>query len=83
MAERVLLWSRGDMEDEMLKRMIGLAVIIFGTLVLIVSLTADPIGIGGAPNVVGYKQLTGAGVGIMIAIIGLWFSQGAEKSQPK
>jgi hypothetical protein len=66
----------------MYMRMLGLAVILIGAVVLIISLTADPTGLGAAAGV-GFKQLTGAGVGIIIAIIGLWVSQGAEKSQPK
>ena len=59
----------------MSKRTLGLALILFGMLVSIFSLVADPLGISFYPNVVGWKNLTGANIGIFIAFVGLWFSQ--------
>jgi hypothetical protein len=63
----------------MSKRTIGLAIIVLGALVSILSLVADQIGFGFAPSVVGWKQLTASNIGIFIALFGLWFSQ----AQPK
>ncbi len=63
----------------MLNRWIGLGIIFFGAVVSIVSLTADPLGLGARPTIVGWKQLTGSDAGIFIAMVGLWFSQAAAK----
>jgi hypothetical protein len=64
----------------MSKRTIGLAIIVIGALVSILSLVADPLGFGYYPDIVGWKQLTGSNIGISIALFGLWFSQA---QQPK
>lgn len=52
---------------------IGIIVIIIGILMAAVSLLADVLGLGGDPNAVGWKQLLGAGVGILVVIVGIWF----------
>jgi hypothetical protein len=59
----------------MSKRMIGTGLIVIGVVVVIVSLAADSLGIGGAPGI-GWKQLLGAGVGVIIAIAGGWSLRG-------
>ena len=48
-------------------------VIVLGVVVLIISLAADSLGIGGAPGI-GWKQLTGAGVGLIVMIYGIWLA---------
>ena len=63
----------------MSKRTIGLALIVFGAIVSIFSLVADPMGVGAAPTIVGWKQLTGSNIGLFISLVGLWFSQGGDK----
>jgi hypothetical protein len=63
----------------MSKRTIGLALIVFGAIVSVFSLTADPLGFGAVPTIVGWKQLTGSNIGFFIAFVGLWFSQGSDK----
>jgi hypothetical protein len=63
----------------MSKRTIGMALIVLGVILLIVSLAADSLGIGGAPGI-GWKQLSGAGLGVIVAIVGVWLIQG-EKSR--
>jgi hypothetical protein len=55
----------------------GIALIVVGVIVLIVSLAADVIGIGGAPGI-GWKQLLGAGVGLIVAIAGGWSLRSAK-----
>ena len=65
----------------MSKRTIGIGLIVIGVIVLIVSLAADSLGIGGAPGI-GMKQLLGAGVGLVIAIVGGWLMMG-DKSKSK
>jgi len=52
------------------KKTIGIALMALGVIALIVSLGADVIGIGGAVGVFGYKQIIGAIVGIILAVIG-------------
>jgi hypothetical protein len=66
----------------MSRRMMGLVLILFGGLLMIVALTADATGLGSGTGV-GWKQLTGAGFGILVAIIGLWWSQGEQKPKQK
>ena len=51
------------------KKTIGIALLAAGALVLIGSLAADAIGIGGAAGF-GYKQIIGAVVGVIAAAVG-------------
>lgn len=51
------------------KRTIGLVLLIVGIVVLIVSVAADAIGLGGSPGF-GYKQIVGVAVGAIVAIAG-------------
>ena len=64
----------------MSKRTIGIGLIVIGVILLIVSLAADSLGIGGAPGI-GTKQLLGAGVGLVIAIVGGWLMMGDKSKQ--
>jgi hypothetical protein len=50
---------------------IGIALLAIGVIVLIVSLGADVIGIGGATGF-GYKQIIGAIVGVIVAVVGFF-----------
>ena len=52
------------------KKTIGIALLVVGVIVLIVSLAADAIGIGGAVGAFGYKQIIGAVVGVVVAVVG-------------
>jgi hypothetical protein len=65
----------------MSKRTTGIGLIVFGVILLIVSLAADALGIGGAAGM-GWKQLTGAGIGVIAAIVGVWWLRG-EKNKAK
>jgi len=51
------------------KKGLSLILIVVGIIILLVSLLADMIGIGGYPGM-GYKQIIGAIVGGVISIIG-------------
>ena len=57
----------------MSKRTMAYLVIALGAVVLIISLAADSLGIGGAPGI-GWKQLTGAPVGLIVMIYGVWLA---------
>jgi hypothetical protein len=52
------------------KKGLSLILIVVGIIILLSSLLADMIGIGGYPGI-GYKQIIGAIVGAVISIIGL------------
>jgi len=56
----------------------GYLLIVLGAVVLVISLTADSLGIGGAPGI-GWKQLTGAGVGLIVMIYGIWLASRKAK----
>jgi O-antigen/teichoic acid export membrane protein len=43
-----------------------------GLIAVIVSLAADAIGLGAAP-LIGWKQWSGAALGVVIVCVGLWF----------
>ena len=57
----------------MSKRTIGVVLIILGVVVLVVSLAADPLGIGYGPGI-GWKQILGAVIGVLVAIGGVWLA---------
>lgn len=48
---------------------IGIALLVAGVVLLLLSLAADAIGIGGIPGY-GYKQIAGIIVGVIAAVIG-------------
>jgi cytochrome c biogenesis protein CcdA len=51
------------------RKTIGIALLVIGVVLVIVSLTADAIGIGGTA-IFGYKQIIGAIAGVVIAVVG-------------
>ena len=59
----------------MSKRTLGLALIVLGAAVLVVSLAADVLGIGSRAGI-GWKQLLGAAAGVIAAVGGGWLAQG-------
>ncbi len=50
---------------------IGLILFIASAILLILSLIADPIGIGSYPGM-NWAQLTGTGVGLVVCLVGIW-----------
>jgi hypothetical protein len=56
----------------MSRKTIGIIVIVVGLLLLVVALAADSLGIGGG-NGIGWKQIVGALVGLVIAAGGAWW----------
>jgi hypothetical protein len=63
----------------MTNRTIRLILIFVGALILIVSLTADLIGLGSYPGL-NWAQLTGAAVGLVMLLIGIWLTVKGPKS---
>ena len=64
----------------MTNRTIRLILIFVGALILIVSLTADLIGLGSYPGL-NWAQLTGAAVGLVMLLIGIWLTVKGPKSE--
>ena len=78
---RLWEWTECRKESEMSTKNIGLALIVIGVIVLAVSLLADVIEIGQDPSAIGWRQLLGAAVGLIIAVIGFVLSR--RESKPK
>lgn len=70
-----LTWQRPGMEDNMIRRMSGIALIILGDMALIIALAADDLGLGTPGSTTGYKQISLAVAAIVIQLIGIVMSQ--------
>lgn len=55
------------------KKLIGILLVVIGAGGQIFSLTADYLGIGQDPATVGWKQLLGAAVGLVVILVGVYF----------
>ncbi len=62
-------------------RTLGIVFAIVGVILLVVSLAADALGIGDEPGI-GLIQITGAAVGTIIALGGVWLAL-RKPGQPK
>ena len=60
------------------KKTAGLVLLVVGIVILVLSLIADPIGIGGSPGF-GQDQIVGAIVGVVVAVVGLVLTLKKEK----
>ncbi len=55
----------------MSRRLLGLAIVVVGALLLLLSVFADPIGIGGGDEFAfGWKQTLGTVAGVLLLIVG-------------
>jgi hypothetical protein len=54
----------------MSKKAQGVVLLVVGVLLFLVSLAADPLGVGAAPGL-GWKQIVGAVVGVVLAGAGM------------
>jgi hypothetical protein len=55
----------------MTRKNIGIVLFVMGLVLLVVSLTADLLGIGSVP-VFGWKQILGSVAGFLAAAVGAW-----------
>ncbi len=55
----------------------SLIVLVVGILLAVISLFADPLGVGGEPGF-GWKQTTGLVIGVALAAVGLWWRRSAS-----
>ncbi len=65
----------------MVRRMIGLAIVVMSDVMLIVALTADPLGLGAESSTIGYKQIALAVSAIFVQMGGLILSQVEAKAK--
>lgn len=64
----------------MTKKTIGLIMIIAGAVLFFLSLVADYIRLGSYPGI-NYAQITGAIVGVVVLLIGVWFNRRKTKNE--
>jgi hypothetical protein len=64
----------------MTNKTVGLVSLIGGGLLLLISLLADLIGLGSYPGL-NWAQLTGAAVGLVVLLIGIWLTVKGPKSE--
>ncbi|NLG26735.1 MAG: hypothetical protein GX557_02415 [Chloroflexi bacterium] len=53
------------------KKNAGIALCIAGIVIVAIALLADSLGIGGTAKVIGFKQIIGAVIGVIIAAMGV------------
>ena len=58
---------------------IGLALIVIGVIVILVSLLADVLGIGQDPTIIGWRQYLGAALGFIVVVVGFILARRKEK----
>ena len=63
----------------MSRRSLGVVVTVVGLLVLVFAAFADPLGVGGADDTFGWKQIVGVVVGAVIAVAGIVLAVGGGK----
>ena len=56
----------------MSKKTIGYALVALGAAMQVISLSADFFGLGKHPEIIGYNQLLGAAIGLIVILIGVW-----------
>jgi len=66
-SQDVVLQRKENMQ--MNNKNLGIALLVVGIVVLLLSLAADAVGLGGATGF-GYKQILGAVAGVVVAIVG-------------
>ena len=59
----------------MSNRNLGIAILVIGVLIILISLLADAIGIGAPGGVFGWKQILGVGVGVLVSLAGIVISR--------
>jgi len=57
----------------MARKTIGWILLVLGIIILVGSGAADVLGIGGSAGL-GWRQLLGAAIGIIVALVGTWLA---------
>jgi hypothetical protein len=63
----------------MSRRSLGFVVTAVGVIVVVVAALADPIGIGGAEDTFGWKQIVGVVIGTVVTVAGIVLAVRGEK----
>lgn len=63
----------------MSRRSLGFVVAAVGVIVVVVAAFADPIGVGGAEDTFGWKQIVGVVIGAVVAVGGIVLAVRGEK----
>lgn len=66
----------------MSRRSVGVVVTAIGVVVVIVAAFADPLGIGGADETFGWKQVVGVTVGAVVVVAGIVIALTGRKAAP-
>jgi steroid 5-alpha reductase family enzyme len=77
------LWDFTDRfrkEYLMSTKTIGVILIVVGVIVLLVFLLADALGIGSDPTTIGWIQILGSAIGLVVAVVGIVLTTRKEKS---
>jgi len=53
------------------KKTAGIVLLVVGIVIVVVSLAADPLGLGGSNVVFGLRQIAGTIVGAIVTVVGL------------
>ncbi len=56
------------------RRTIAIAVTVVGIIVLVISVLADPLGLGGGNNTFGSRQIAGTVAGVIVTAVGLYLT---------
>jgi len=57
----------------------GVVLIVIGVIVLLVFLLADVLGLGADRTTIGWIQLLGAAIGLVVAVVGIFLATRKEK----
>ena len=66
----------------MSRRSIGFLVMGIGVVILVVAALADPLGVGGADETFGWKQIVGVVVGAIVVVAGIVLAVTGRTSTP-
>ena len=61
----------------MTKKSVAVILLVVGVLLFLISAAADPLGIGGYPGL-GFKQIAGIVVGVVLAAVGIARLRGTQ-----
>ncbi len=56
------------------RRTIAIAVTVVGVIVLVISVLADPLGLGGGNTTFGSRQIAGTVAGVIVTAVGLYLT---------
>jgi Na+/H+ antiporter NhaA len=70
-----LVFDRINQEAFVSGKSLGVLLAVLGLGLLAVSLLADRLGVGAMPGVIGWKQILGAGIGVLLMAGGVFLAR--------